>query len=211
MPILLALFSALSTASPTTAAGGRRGRRRRSSSRSSASSASADADGGRRPRARRSVPRGGRRRRGAAAAGIASTIGVTAFYYALANGAMTVVAPITAVVSAVVRSRRRRARRAPGRRCALVGRRRWRSSRWPSSAASAGRRRATDAAGHRCSCAVVAGVGFGLLFVFLDRTSDDSGLWPLLIAQVTSLLIARTIVRRSPIRATPAACGRSSA
>ena len=38
----------------------------------------------------------------AAAAGTMSMVGVVAFYYALANGAMTVVAPITAVVSAVV-------------------------------------------------------------------------------------------------------------
>ena len=41
---------------------------------------------------------------------------------------------------------------------------------------------------------MVAGIGFGLLFVFLDRTSDDSGVWPLLIAQVTSLPIVVSIV-----------------
>ena len=37
--------------------------------------------------------------------------------------------------------------------------------------------------------AVVAGAGFGLLFVFLDRTSDASGFWPLLIGQLTTLPI----------------------
>ena len=37
-----------------------------------------------------------------AAAGAAGTVGIIALYYALANGAMTVVAPITGVVSAVV-------------------------------------------------------------------------------------------------------------
>ena len=39
---------------------------------------------------------------------------------------------------------------------------------------------------------MVAGSGFGLLFVFLDRTSDSSELWPLLLAQVTSLLLLVT-------------------
>ena len=37
--------------------------------------------------------------------------------------------------------------------------------------------------------AVVAGAGFGLLFVFLDRTSEASGFWPLLIGQLTTLPI----------------------
>ena len=38
-----------------------------------------------------------------------------------------------------------------------------------------------------------AGLGFGLLFVFLDRTSDDSGFWPLCIGQLASFPIVVTL------------------
>ena len=50
--------------------------------------------------------------------------------------------------------------------------------------------------------AVLAGTGFGLLFVFLDRTSDDSGFWPLLIGQLTTLplVAAAVLVTRTDVR-----------
>ncbi|MBA3606863.1 MAG: EamA family transporter [Acidimicrobiia bacterium] len=48
--------------------------------------------------------------------------------------------------------------------------------------------------------AVVAGVGFGLLFVFLDRTADDAGLWPLLIGQLTAVPIVAGYVAARRIR-----------
>jgi drug/metabolite transporter (DMT)-like permease len=122
-----------------------------------------------------------------AAAGTMSTIGIAAFYYALANGAMTVVAPITAVVSAVV----------PVAVGFAIGER-------PSAWALVGVALALAAvalvsgllgvadrptAKVIALLAVVAGLGFGLLFVFLDRTSDDSGLWPLLVGQVVSIVL----------------------
>jgi uncharacterized membrane protein len=50
--------------------------------------------------------------------------------------------------------------------------------------------------------AVVAGTGFGLLFVCLDRTSESSGLWPLLLAQLTSLLILATVCVARRVRVT---------
>jgi uncharacterized membrane protein len=133
-----------------------------------------------------------------AAAGVSSITGVTAFYHALANGAMTVVAPVTAVISAIV----------PVATGVALGER-------PSALALAGVALAivavalvSGAGGHPdrpttrlvIGLAVVAGIGFGLLFVFLDRTSDDSGLWPLFIAQLASLPLAATAVavRRLP-------------
>ena len=58
------------------------------------------------------------------AAGLMSVTAIAAFYFALANGAMTVVAPITAVVSAVVPVVAGVAS-ASARRC-------WRSPAWPS-------------------------------------------------------------------------------
>jgi drug/metabolite transporter (DMT)-like permease len=134
----------------------------------------------------------------AAAAGTMSTIGIAAFYYALANGAMTVVAPITAVVSAVV----------PVAVGIAIGER-------PSAWALIGVALALAAVALVSGLlgvadrptakvigllAVVAGVGFGLLFVFLDRTSDDSGLWPLLIGQVVSitLMAGAALATREP-------------
>ena len=136
-----------------------------------------------------------------AAAGIASTLGITAFYFALANGAMTVVAPITAVVSAVV----------PVAVGITLGER-------PATIALVGVAVAIVAValvsgvGGRAErptrpgivlVAVVAGAGFGLLFVFLDRTSESSGLWPLLLAQVTSLLILVTLCVARRVRVAP--------
>jgi drug/metabolite transporter (DMT)-like permease len=137
----------------------------------------------------------------AAAAGTMSMVGVVAFYYALANGAMTVVAPITAVVSAVV----------PVTVGVATGER---PSGWAlvgvvlalaAVALVSGMLGVADrpTAPVIALCAVVAGVGFGLLFVFLDRTSDESGLWPLLIGQVVVFTLAAVAiaVRRVPVRA----------
>jgi drug/metabolite transporter (DMT)-like permease len=47
-----------------------------------------------------------------------------------------------------------------------------------------------------------AGVGFGLFFVGLDATPDDSGLWPLLAGRVVSvsLLVALVLRHRLPLR-----------
>jgi drug/metabolite transporter (DMT)-like permease len=130
------------------------------------------------------------------AAGVASTVGITAFYFALANGAMTVVAPITGVLSAVVPVA---VGIATGERpsvVALVG---------VSLAIIAvalvsgfGGRAERPTPARILLVAVVAGTGFGLLFVFLDRTNEDSGLWPILLAQAASLsiLLAACVGRR---------------
>ena len=125
------------------------------------------------------------------AAGIASTVGITAFYFALANGAMTVVAPITAVVSAVVPvavgitlGERPAAIALVGVALAIVA---------VALVSGVGGRAERPTRAGIVLVAVVAGAGFGLLFVFLDRTSESSGLWPLLLAQVTSLLILGTV------------------
>jgi drug/metabolite transporter (DMT)-like permease len=123
----------------------------------------------------------------ATAAGTMSTVGIAAFYYALANGAMTVVAPVTGVVSAVV----------PVSVGIAIGER---PSAWAllgvllaliavalvSGLLGVADRPTSTRVG---VLAVAAGIGFGLLFVFLDRTSEDSGLWPLLIGQAASLVL----------------------
>ena len=124
------------------------------------------------------------------AAGIASTVGITVFYFALANGAMTVVAPITAVVSAVVpvavgiaTGERPAAIPLVGVALAIVV---------VALVSGVGGKAERPTPARIVLVAVVAGSGFGPPFVFLYRTSDSSELWPLLLAQVTSLLLLVT-------------------
>jgi drug/metabolite transporter (DMT)-like permease len=49
--------------------------------------------------------------------------------------------------------------------------------------------------------AALGGCGFGWMFVCLDRTGDDSGMWPLLAARIASISIAAVVVfgRRTSI------------
>jgi uncharacterized membrane protein len=135
-----------------------------------------------------------------AAAGIASTVGITAFYFALANGAMTVVAPLTAVVSAVVPvavgislGERPAVIALGGVALAIVA---------VALVSGIGGRAERPTRAPIVLVAVVAGTGFGLLFVCLDRTSESSGLWPLLLAQLTSLLILATVCVARRVRVT---------
>ena len=119
------------------------------------------------------------------AGGAAGGLALTAFYRALSSGAMTVVAPVTAIVSAVV----------PVVVGLLMGER-------PSGTALVGIVVAclavalvSGAIGVRHQetpfstlvLAAAAGVGFGFIFVALARTADDSGLWPLVSARAASL------------------------
>ena len=133
-----------------------------------------------------------------AAGGIGGFIGLSFFYYALAHGSMTVVAPLSAVVSAVVPA------------IAGVG-----FGERPTIVAFAGMAIAlvgialvTGAIGkpHVATSrsimliAVFGGCGFGWMFVCLDRTSDDSGMWPLLAARFASIGLAALAIgwRRVP-------------
>lgn len=127
-----------------------------------------------------------------AAGGVGGFVGLTLFYFALANGSMTVVAPLAAVVSASL----------PVGAGLFLGDR-------PSSIAYVGIVIAivgialvTGALGTAhaptkmkiVGIAVLAGCGFGWMFVCLDRTSEDSGMWPLLAARIASITIAATII-----------------
>ncbi|HEX4982422.1 MAG TPA: DMT family transporter [Ilumatobacteraceae bacterium] len=131
-----------------------------------------------------------------AAAGAAGAVGIIALYHALANGAMTVVAPITGVVSAVVPVA---VGLAIGERpsvLALVG-----VSMAIVSVALIGGLIGVPHVRTPVSLAMVAllsGASFGLLFVFFDQAGDDSGLWPLLGARLASgpLLVIAYVATR---------------
>jgi drug/metabolite transporter (DMT)-like permease len=119
-----------------------------------------------------------------AAAGAAGTVGIIALYHALANGAMTVVAPVTGVVAAVL----------PVAVGLGMGER-------PSVLALVGVTMTIGAVAliggligvphvptpvSLMMVALLSGASFGLLFVFYDRAGDDSGMWPLLGARFAS-------------------------
>jgi drug/metabolite transporter (DMT)-like permease len=126
------------------------------------------------------------------AAGITSSVGVVGLYVALARGNMTVVAPVTGLVAAII----------PVAVGIATGDR-------PSPLAVAGIVAAVvavaliggiagmfagDSTGPAVDASTVAialgvGVSFGLLFVSLDRSGDDTGQWPLLFARFTALPI----------------------
>jgi drug/metabolite transporter (DMT)-like permease len=124
------------------------------------------------------------------AAGVTGSLGIVGLYVALARGNMTVVAPVTGVVAAVV----------PVAVGVLTGER-------PSAIAVVGivvaviavaligglasvfRADSVHPLVGRQTVLIAIGVGlaFGLLFAALAQTDDDSGQWPLLFARFTSL------------------------
>lgn len=117
--------------------------------------------------------------------GAAGALGIAGLYHGLSHGDITVVAPTSAVVGAVV----------PVAWALVSGER-------PSALALGGIVLAVVAVAlvsgalgtHQHSTprsivvlAVLVGVAFGVLFVAFDRADPDSGLWPLVIARVTSV------------------------
>jgi drug/metabolite transporter (DMT)-like permease len=127
-----------------------------------------------------------------AVAGLASAFALVSFYQALSTGSMTVVAPITAVLSAVlpvvwgvVGGERPAALAYVGMAVAVV------AVALVSGVASAhGVRTPQRTIGLAC----IAGVGFALIFVALGQTSDESGMWPLVAARVVSVLLLAAVV-----------------
>lgn len=124
-----------------------------------------------------------------AAAGVAGSVGVALLYRALALGTMSIVAPITAVCAAAVPVL---VALALGERPGLVagvgivlsavaivllsqghpGARPVRGTGW-----------ATTSAG----MALIAGAAVGVFFLCLARTSDEAGLWPLIVGRSVSV------------------------
>jgi drug/metabolite transporter (DMT)-like permease len=122
--------------------------------------------------------------------GIAGGIGVLLLYRGLATGIMSVVAPVTAVLAAVLPvgvglagGERPAVLALAGVPLALV-----------AVALLAREPRDDDAATHGLAAvdlllAVGAGLGFGLFFIALDATSDDAGLWPIVAGRGASVAL----------------------
>lgn len=129
-----------------------------------------------------------------AVAGLGSGVGTLALYRGLAGGRMSVVAPLSAVLSALVP--------------ALVGVAtgdRLTGPAWAGVAialpaialvsversGAAPRSGPPDGAGRRGSIrdGLLAGAGFGVLFAALGRAGTDSGTWPLVPTQAVAVLV----------------------
>lgn len=131
--------------------------------------------------------------------GLAGAVGLASLYYAFANGAMTVVAPISAVVGAVLPVAVGLAEGERPQTIAYVGIVLAIVAVALVSGAIGTHDRPTPVP--IMGFAVLAGAGFGLLFVALDQTDPDSGLWPLLAARVASvpfLLVLCVVLRSRP-------------
>jgi drug/metabolite transporter (DMT)-like permease len=115
-------------------------------------------------------------------AGVAGMLGLVAFYTGLAGGRMGLVAPLSAVMTAILP--------------VLVG---IVLEGWPAATQIAGFGAALLAiwllawsgnarlAGRELGLAAVAGLGFGLFFILIDQVSDQAIFWPLLAARLASV------------------------
>jgi uncharacterized membrane protein len=121
-------------------------------------------------------------------AGLAGGVGVALLYRALAVGVMSLVAPVTAVcavvvpvaAAVVVLDERPTFRASTGIVAALVA---IVLVSQPNDGRFAGHSR------RGLGLALASGVAIGLFYLALARTSADAGLWPLLFARLTSVLL----------------------
>jgi uncharacterized membrane protein len=134
-----------------------------------------------------------------ALAGLAGMCGVMLLYRALSAGAMAVVAPVTAVTSALIPFLIGIAvDGAPamaamiGAACAIA------AIALVSAGPSAGRKRISPAI---VGIALAAGAGLGLFMTLLSRAGADTGLWPMAAAQLSGLGLGWLLLRRT--RTTP--------
>ena len=134
------------------------------------------------------------------AAGAAGAIGIACFYAALSRGAMSVVAPISAVISVVLPVAVGLAEGDRPRAIAYIGF----GSAVVAVALVSGLGQAAVATvpAGVIGLAVAGGVGFGSMFVLMERTADDSGMWPLVAIRASSvpLLAAVVLARRISVR-----------
>jgi drug/metabolite transporter (DMT)-like permease len=136
-----------------------------------------------------------------AAAGIAGAAALVLFFRTLASGVMSVVAPVTALTAAAVPvlagllgGERIGVWSAIGIALALIA--------VVLVSAEGGLAALRAARPASIPPALAAGTGFGIFFVLLDRTGDDTGLTPLVAARLASvaLVIVIALLGRRPLR-----------
>ncbi|HLM65394.1 MAG TPA: EamA family transporter [Acidimicrobiales bacterium] len=132
-----------------------------------------------------------------AAGGVAGGLGVLLFYRAMAEGAMSLVAPITSVLTAVIPVVYGLATGDRPSLFGLVG--------IPIAlvavtllARDPGEATRTGLAPRQALQALGAGVGFGVFIIGLDMASDAAGLWPVIAGRTTSVTLFALVALVSP-------------
>jgi uncharacterized membrane protein len=127
-----------------------------------------------------------------AVAGIGSVAGLLLLFRALAEGTMSIVAPITAVLAAVVpmtvglgTGERPPLLAVTGLPVAII------AVILLAAPPTAGGSRLAVPAGTLLA-ALGAGLGFGVFFVALDATAHDAGLWPVVVSQASGIVLLTT-------------------
>lgn len=152
------------------------------------------------------------------AAGVSGTAGIALLYRGLAAGRMAIVAPVSAVVGALVpvgvglfSGERPSLVALVGVAVALAAVALIASAAGDDAPPGGTRPQASIATPSRSGLfdGVGAGIGFGLLFVFYAAPASNSGPWPVVSSKVASLLFIGTLAaaRRSPIMPPRAALG----
>lgn len=129
-----------------------------------------------------------------AASGLGSAVGALALYRGLASGRMSVVAAVSAVLSAVIPTIVGLAlgdRLTVGAATGIV-------IAVPAIAMVSWQPGAADPRAARAGLlyGLVAGLGFALLFIALDRAGTRAGAWPLLPGQVVAVLLVAPVAWR---------------
>jgi drug/metabolite transporter (DMT)-like permease len=134
-------------------------------------------------------------------AGISGALGLVALYTGLARGRMGIVAPVTAIVAAsfpvivgILSEGLPAPRRLAGFGIALI-------AIWFLSGAGNGA--VTQLS--ELALPTVAGLGFGLFYIFIDRVSHSGILWPLVAARIASISMLSMIITLRRQRGAPAA------
>jgi drug/metabolite transporter (DMT)-like permease len=135
-----------------------------------------------------------------AAAGLCGGVGLALFYRALALGTMSVVSPVTGVVSAavpvgvgVLLGERPSLAAAIGIALAIIA-----VAMFGGSSSGAG----TAAGARALAPAIAAGAGFGGFFVLLSEAHHGAGVWPIVSARTAAslLYVVAARVRGSSLR-----------
>ena len=126
-----------------------------------------------------------------ASAGLAGVLGIIALYRSLSTGAMAVAAPTTAVTAAVVpmayglaSGERPSANALVGVVCAVL------AIGLVSLGPGGTGRVNTEVVG----LALLSGAFFGVFFILLAKSSDESGMWPLAAARAASISLGLVLV-----------------
>ncbi len=138
-------------------------------------------------------------------AGIGGTIGLAALYRGLAGGRMGMVAPVAAVVTAILPvivsilvEGAPAILQLVGFGLALVG-------VWLISARHG---KSEEIRPGELGLALLAGIGFGIFLILIDRVSAGAILWPLVAARVASIsLLVIVVAVTSPLKKLPTAAG----